>query len=207
MNWRATRFIVFKTLESSFSYLDAIAFAMVFGAVLFNWPETALIASGTLGVAAAALAPLQHRRIASISNVRYFAAPLYGRELARAFALGPCITLAVFSGGAIFLYSLVRHRAVSQYGWMVFGTLVSAEVVATLIALSGCFRAGQQRVLYAVLAMIAGIAIWMLGVAGTPLTLVCAVLAAVAIGFAALRALGETLARYDPVDDLTLSAP
>jgi hypothetical protein len=80
------------------------------------------------------------------------------------------------------------------------GALALGQPVTALVALSGCLRRGRARALYAALAIAAGASIELVGVFGGPVALGGSALAAAAIGFAALRAFGETLARYDPAE-------
>ncbi len=117
-------------------------------------------------------------------------APLYGRELARATALVPCIVVTA----ALIAYWIVA--AVYSHPSGVFVALSLAGVNAvTLTALSASVRTGPARMLYIALAC---------GVAALTFVLasswaVAAALACALAGFIALRQYGEALARYDPV--------
>jgi hypothetical protein len=116
-------------------------------------------------------------------------APLYGRELARATALVPCIIV----GCACALYWVVNAWFAQPQAQFV---LVSAAATgaATLTALCATLRKGAARILYVLLACALGILAFAL------LRWVVADIAAcVAAGFVALRQYGEALARYDPV--------
>jgi hypothetical protein len=120
-------------------------------------------------------------------------APLFGRQLARAKALVPCVgatlaTLAYVSAAAI-----AGLHAVP----VTFLVAIAAVIPSTLTTLSATIRIGPSRLLYVVMAGAASaIAFALAGIAGSVLgELGFAVLAS----FLALRQYGEALARYDPV--------
>ncbi len=118
-------------------------------------------------------------------------APLYGRELARATALVPCIVITA----AVAAYWLVSCAFALPQGSAVALSLL-AVYAATLIALCAGVRTGAARVLYIGLACAVPAAAFALATMGRPaLPLVLCVVA----GFIALRQYGEALARYDPV--------
>lgn len=118
-------------------------------------------------------------------------APLYGRELARATALVPCLAVT-FALAAYWIVSAVYSR---------FDPLVPllgafAVYAATLVALSAGVRTGLSRLLYVAMACAVPAIAFALAItspAAVPLGL-CAL-----TGFIALRQYGEALARYDPV--------
>ncbi|HEY9180885.1 MAG TPA: hypothetical protein VIO32_09195 [Candidatus Baltobacteraceae bacterium] len=118
-------------------------------------------------------------------------APLYGRELARATALVPCIivTIALAAYWAVSsAYSLPDLRALALTAFAVYA--------GTLVALCAGVRTGAARVLYVGMACCVpalAFALTFVGRAALPLV-ICG-----AIGFIALRQYGEALARYDPV--------
>jgi hypothetical protein len=118
-------------------------------------------------------------------------APLYGRELARATALAPCIIVTV-SLGAYWIVSAIYE--VPQISTIALTLL--AVLAATLIALSAGVRTGAMRWLYVVMACAAPALAFILSIfwqtPGT--TVLCAL-----TGFIALRQYGEALAHYDPV--------
>lgn len=116
-------------------------------------------------------------------------APLYGRELARATAVVPCIIVTVALAAywsMSSLYAPLRSVTVAQTAFAVYA--------ATLVALCAGVRAGAARVLYIVMAC-AVPALSLMLVFTTPSLLPLALCALV--GFIALRQYGEALARYD----------
>jgi drug/metabolite transporter (DMT)-like permease len=138
-------------------------------------------------------------------------APLYGRELARATAVVPCIA-ATIATVAYWIAQFVAGFAAAP----TFFVLALASVLATtLVALSATLRRGTARWLYIGLACATSAVAYLLAVyadtfgpapgrlghypdaigVGTELAF-CAV-----VGFIALRQYGEALARYDPVPE------
>lgn len=116
-------------------------------------------------------------------------APLYGRELARATALVPCII--VLCACALYWTVSAWFAQPSAHFVLLSATAVCA---ATLTALCGTLRKGAARLLYVVIACALGILAFALS------QWVLAGIAACAIaGFIALRQYGEALVRYDPV--------
>ena len=143
---------------------------------------------GTLAGIAAALLQRGSGRLRELELCEQ-SAPLYGRELARATALVPCI---------IVLCACALYWSVSAWFAPPPAPLVllsaSAICAAALTALCGTLRKGAARLLYigiacapAVLAF--ALSQWALAGIGA-----CAI-----VGFVALRQYGEALARYDPV--------
>jgi hypothetical protein len=117
-------------------------------------------------------------------------APLYGRELARATALVPCIIVTA----ALTAYWIVA--AVYSHPSALYAALsVPALYAVTLVALCAGVRTGAARMLYialaCALAVVAFVLAWNWALASA---LGCAL-----AGFIALRQYGEALARYDPV--------
>jgi hypothetical protein len=124
----------------------------------------------------------------------FFAMPLYGRQLARALAVAPCLdSLAVPLGilGGLTLAGRPLGPAASV-------TLIAAALAATLVALSARLRTGRNAMLYLTLAIASEAGIVAPLFLGQPNPLLSLILAAL-IAFTALRAFGETLARYDPL--------
>jgi VIT1/CCC1 family predicted Fe2+/Mn2+ transporter len=80
--------------------------------------------------------------------------------------------------------------------------MLCAALVATLVALSATFRDGARAWLYVVLATFAGPLVALpyvfFGTRGLALTYALGLV----VAFLALRAFGETLARYDPLPAL-----
>ena len=116
-------------------------------------------------------------------------APLYGRELARATALVPCLIVLC----ACAVYWIVS-AAFAQPSIEFVLLSASAACSATLTALCGTLRKGGARMLYVLIACALGIVTFLLSPWAIAGIAVCA-----AAGFIALRQYGEALARYDPV--------
>jgi hypothetical protein len=117
-------------------------------------------------------------------------APLYGRELARATALVPCIVVtAALSAYWIVASVYTRPDAVAV------ALSACSAYAATLIAMSATVRTGLARVVYVALACGVPAIAFTLTRWSTALPLIFAI----AVGFVALRQYGELLARYDPV--------
>jgi hypothetical protein len=164
--------------------------------------HTWLLVVVATGVLLAAFVGLARRQADELTSLRYFAAPLYGRELARAHAILPCAWALSFPIGiaaGLGLSALVMRLPQPAIGAALVASLAFGQPVTALIALSACLRRGRDRVLYLCLAIAAGAAIELVGTFGGPIAFAGDALAASVIGFVALRAFGETLARYDPV--------
>ena len=120
-------------------------------------------------------------------------APLFGRELARAKALVPCVAAALAALAYASAQALRDAPAVPP----TLLIAIAAVAAGTLTALSATIRRGAARVLYVALAAASsGAAYALVAVARSiPGELAfCAV-----ISFLALRQYGEALARYDPI--------
>ncbi len=132
----------------------------------------------------------------AVRSLFLFSAPLYGRELARALALAPCAVAALFPLAAWAGFSLLRQSHISV--WL---TPLLAVVLATLIALSATLRDRWRAALYRTLALSAAatLAITSLALHGSHRATATLALLTIIAGFFALRAFGETLARYDPL--------
>jgi hypothetical protein len=197
---RATWVLAAASLRRQPSAAEAIATVGAAGAAFGGATAYALAAAG---IAAAALAPLGTARTRAVTDLRLFAAPLYGRELARALVLGPCARLAALTGAtgaAAWAAAGALGHAVGPAPWAWIALVIAAELVATLVATSGCLRRGADRRLYVALALAGGACVALIGASLAAAALAAAAIAAAVIGFAALRALGETLARYDPIE-------
>ncbi len=116
-------------------------------------------------------------------------APLYGRELARATALVPCIVVNT---------ALAAYWSVTAFYARPQATAVALSVcacnAAALVAMSATVRSGSARVLYAALACSLPAAAFALAAWPAAALFFCSL-----SGFIALRQYGEALARYDPV--------
>lgn len=120
-------------------------------------------------------------------------APLFGRELARAKALVPCVAVLF----ATVLYASAQFARGSPDAAPTLLIVTPAVLAATLVTLSATMRGGWNRALYVLLAGALAFPAYALAtVAGSiPAELALCALAA----FLALRQYGETLARYDAV--------
>jgi hypothetical protein len=195
---RATVAIVRRHIDRRYAvdwalqFLIVGAISFVFGG-LFGDP---LEIFGVVGFAAAgSVIDKQHRKL--LRRLTFFSAPLYGRQLARAHAIAPAgaalsIPLAYLAGAALHGRPLPAPLSLA---------LVLAALVAATVALSSAFREGYRAALYVGLA---GAAALTLGLpfelrlhAALPLSAGLALVE----GFFALRAFGETLARYDPLPE------
>jgi hypothetical protein len=120
-------------------------------------------------------------------------APLFGRQLARAKALVPCVA-AVLAALAYAAGLLLRSTGDVPLAFIV---TVAAATAATLTALCATIRRGASRLLYIGLAAAAS------GIAYGLVTTTHSVLAELAfcaiVALVALRQYGEALARYDPI--------
>jgi hypothetical protein len=120
-------------------------------------------------------------------------APLFGRELARAKALVPCIA-AVFATMVYIAAALVRGTTDAPLTLLVS---LAAVIPSTLIALSATIRSGSPRALYLLLAAAAS------GIAYALAIVIHSLWAELAFcgiaSFLALRQYGEALARFDPI--------
>lgn len=119
-------------------------------------------------------------------------APLYGRELARATALVPCIVVSA-ALAAYWIVSAVYARPAPQ----AIAVTAFAVYAGTLVALCAGVRSGAPRLLYVAMACAVPALAFALNL--TSATALPALAACGIIGFIALRQYGEALARYDPL--------
>jgi hypothetical protein len=121
-----------------------------------------------------------------------FSVPLYGRELARALSVVPVVVACAFSV-TVAIYNGAGDRSLAA--------ALIAPVAPALIVESATLRAGKARLLYLGLAVLAGlpIATMISLISGDELAIAATAATAFVISFAALRAYGETLARFDPL--------
>lgn len=196
---RATVAIVRRHIDRRFAW-DFVAHAVLVGAIAFFFARlltawwTPLAVASALGAAMAGERSLAR----SLRRLTFFAMPLYGRQLARAHAVAPSLmALSVPLGYA----AGAAQRGAPLSPALLLATVLAA-LVATLVSLSSVFRDGARAALYVALAATLGAAVTV-----APFALEDSVaraselaiaLAAIA-GFFALRAFGETLARYDPI--------
>jgi hypothetical protein len=130
------------------------------------------------------------------------AAPLFGRQRARANAIFPAGVL-VICAAALQIWPLWRTSG--TFAWSAFVIDASAALTALSIVLSAPMRSRLSGLLYAIFAMAAALLCASFGsaVGNSTQSDLAAVLAsvgvAIMIGVLALRQYGETLARYDPL--------
>lgn len=118
-------------------------------------------------------------------------APLYGRELARATALVPCIILTIALAA---YWSISSLYAPPQAGQVLLSAF--AVYAGTLVALGGGLREGAARLLYLTIACAVpalAFALSMTTAAAVPIA------ACMLAALVALRQYGEALARYNPI--------
>jgi hypothetical protein len=120
-------------------------------------------------------------------------APLFGRQLARAKALVPCVVATLATLTYVAAASIAGLREIPA----TFLIALAAVIPSTLTALSATIRTGTPRMLYVGMACAASAIAFLLVVfaRSIPGELGFSVLAS----FLALRQYGEALARYDPV--------
>jgi len=193
--FRASLAIIRRSLDRRFATTWLLWFASAFSLAALAGARLPAIAWLAFLIVAEAPAAAFDGRNDPRRRVSFFAMPLYGRQLARALAVAPCLEslaapLAVIAGLAL------AGRPLGGAGAL---TVSVAAVAATLVALSARLRTGREAALYVALALAAETSIVaprFLAPAGS-LTLSLAL--AGLIAFCALRAFGETLARYDPI--------
>lgn len=188
---RATFAIARRRMSRRFATMWLLRFSTAaLAGVLCPGGSLALPAAAALAIGAA---PLGATR--GIRDLSYFALPLYGRQLARAQAIAPCAgALAVplgFGLGAALLGKALPAEALVA--------LCLAAAVTALIAVSAALREGPRAWLYILLAWSGGALITSATLATGLAGHLAPPLAALLLGFIALRQFGETLARYDPV--------
>jgi hypothetical protein len=195
VNGRAFLAIIRRSLDRRFAATWLLGFGGAFA--LGTFAPAIMTHTGWLVTLLAIGAPSSSfdRRHNPRRRVSFFAMPLYGRELARALAVEPCfaslaIPLAIILGLASGRHPFAVDTAI---------TILVAVLTSTLVGLSAIVRTGENAALYIALALVAEAAIV------TPLVfrpahpLLFTLPIALALAFVALRAFGETLARYDPV--------
>ncbi|MBV8363938.1 MAG: hypothetical protein JO193_05180 [Candidatus Eremiobacteraeota bacterium] len=205
---------------------SAATFAIATSRVRMLWPIAAilLVTSGIAGAAIQVLQPLTTRIAANALLTSLMAiivayangaatrndpfaaveeaAPLFGRQRARANAIVPA---AIVLACAIAQYAGAMWRVNGGFTFVSLAIDAAAALTALPIALSVPLRTPLNGLLYAIFAMAAALLCAAFGSAvgnstQSDLAAVTASIAvAVMIGFLTLRQYGETLARYDPV--------
>jgi hypothetical protein len=168
------------------------AIAGIFTKILAG-PVFAVAIAAALAAATAA----ERTHAQSLRRVSFFAMPLFGRQLARAHAIAPLL-LATSVPIGFAAGSALRH---AEPGPELLVAIALAAFVATLVAMSSAFRDGPSAWLYGVGGALCGIAVTVPLLAELPHGAALTVIASVVAGVFALRAFGETLARYDPIAD------
>lgn len=194
---RATLAIARRHMSATWiiSIATRIAFAVVYAFIVT--PATNPWVFYILAILYAAFAGAELR----VRDLMYFAAPLYGRQLARAHALTALVG-ALAPPAAFFAVQALRGM---PWTWLAMLATGAACAVAALVGLSVSLRRppadGYGTVAatsYLAIALAGGATVAALFSLGVPAYGWLAV--ALLLGFLALRAFGETLARYDPVD-------
>ena len=195
---RAIEAITAQRLHDGIGAAMAAALALgALGGAAFGAAMDAHLLAGSAGVLAtvwAIVATLRVQHGWRAHEWLLFAAPLYGRELARALAVAPALMAMSLPLGVLAGASRIAARPLDV--WI---TVAAAALLPSLVTLSATLRTGRPRWLYLGMATAAGAIPTAAGIldqsASTAAGLV-AVLAAT--GYLALRAFAETLARYDP---------
>lgn len=120
-------------------------------------------------------------------------APLFGRHLARAKALVPCVAAAL----AVAIYAVAEALRGTPGIPITFLIALGAVVAATLTALSATIRRGAPRVLYVALA--AGVTVASYALVAEAHSILAQLSLCAIVAFFALRQYGEALGRYDPI--------
>jgi hypothetical protein len=131
----------------------------------------------------------------AMRRTSFFAMPLYGRQLARAYALAPVLT-ALAAPLGYFCGLAIRH---DMLGPGLAAIVLAANVVGALVALGAVFRDGPQAWLYYALTLGCCTALAVPPLVRLPDAVAVSLGLAAIVAFMALRAFGETLARYDPL--------
>jgi hypothetical protein len=198
---RATAAVVRYQLDRRFAGELAITFALLlsattlFGSLLIRpAPREQFLA---LVVAVLASGELQWRLSPRIRDVLYFTLPLYGRQLARAYVV-PMLLCAIAAPLGVAGGGMLAHSG-PGFGFTFVVCASLAGSIDGLVILSAAFREGAAAWLFRGLGFASGCAAGASILAGKPLALPLAILATFVLGFVALRQLGETIARFDPV--------
>ncbi len=193
---RATIAIVRRHIDRRFALDFAMQFALV-GAIgyifahVFAAPPIPILICGTLAAASAA----EREHAASLRRVSFFAMPLFGRQLARAHAIAPVLSALSIPLG----YATGCALRGAPLAPPAFGILVLTAIVGALVSLSSVFRDGVRAALYVGLAIAAAASLAIVAVVFPGHAFAADAALAAVEGFFALRAFGETLARYDPL--------
>ena len=196
IEFRATLAIVRRHIDRRFAVDWAMQFAIVGVLAYIFVPSYGAVALPILAILAA-VSVVETAHVRSLRRLTFFTVPLFGRELARAHAIAPALGSLAFplgyvAGAAARGFPIAPERVV---------VATCVVLVATAVGLSGIFRDGRDRALYVALAIVAGSVDGIVAVFAGERGFIPACGLAVVIGFFALRAFGETLARYDPLPE------
>ncbi len=191
----ATLAIVRRSIDRRFAAIWLAAFAIVFALAAATATELGRTAAVVLLVLAEAPAATFDRRVDLMHRVSLYAMPLYGRQLARALVIAPCLASVAAPVGVIVAFAMrgVAFRDGTDIA------LLLAAIAATMVAASARLRTGANAALYVALSLAAHVAIVAPLLLHAAHPLLWSVPLAAVIGYFALRAFGETLARYDPL--------
>jgi hypothetical protein len=164
--------------------------AVLVALVAPNGVSAPLFCCSLLGIVLALdQSPGRHRHLDRCEQ----SAPLFGRELARAKALVPCIAATL----ATLLFAATQFARGSPDGPATLLVVPPAVIACSLTALSATTRRGATRALYVLLACATMAAAYALEVVANQYLAELAF--CVIVSFFALRQYGETLARFDPI--------
>ncbi len=193
---RASLAIVRRQIDRTFGIEWGVRFAIFAAITTIFAPLYTPLAAYVLMTNLAPLASVsEDRQLQGLRRVSFFAMPLYGRQLARAHAVAPCLLSLAAPLGFLFGLALRFHHVSPLLAFV--GLL--ANLAGALVALSAVFRDGPRAWLYYALTAAAGLAIALPVYVHLPFAAAWSAAIAFTIGFLALRAFGETLARYDPL--------
>jgi hypothetical protein len=195
---RATLAIVRREMDSPWLARLCVGLIAGFGLGILSSPSGAFEDHLTAALAALWFAVGGTLRV-DVRDGMYFAAPLYGRQLARAHALVALAGAFALPLGATLGWALrgAPGNELAPGGFAV--TLFCAAALSAVVALSATPRCGGARAVYALLAVGAGAVTLIPYVTGLRDAPFAGLAAALLLGFFGLRAFGETLARYDPI--------
>ena len=191
----ATLAIVRRSIDRRFAAIWLAAFAIVFALAAATATELGRTAAVVLLILAEAPAATFDRRVDLMHRVSLYAMPLYGRQLARALVIAPCLASVAAPVGVIIAFAVrgVPFRDGTDIA------LLLAAIAATMVAASARLRTGTNAALYVALSLAAHVAIVAPVLFRAAHPLLWSIPIAAITGYLALRAFGETLARYDPL--------
>ena len=193
---RASLAIIRRQIDRAFGVEWLVRFAIFAAITAVFAPLYSPLAAFVLITNLAPLASVSEgRQLQGLRRVSFFAMPLYGRQLARAHAVAPALLSLAAPAGFLVALALRLH----EFSPLLALVGILANVAGALIALSAVFRDGPRAWLYYALTVAAGFAIALPVYLHLPVAAAGSTAIALAISYLALRAFGETLARYDPL--------